>query len=575
MKKTTFIIAAVLLTVFGFSQNRVNVQKEFRNMSCINTAPICETSNFSSKSFGPKENKLDAEIIGQTWYDLQSNTSMQSRMYLYPDGFIGGTFTYGANFPSFSDRGTGYNSYDGTNWGPYPVQRIENDRTGWPSYTPWGQTGELVIAHYSGASVDGLAINKRNVKGTGNWTSTDLYAPAGASGLLWPRSATGGTDHSILHTIALTTPVSNGGYIYQGQDGALLYSRSVDGGNTWEIENIILEEINSDFYKGFFADTYDIIADGNNVEILIGDDWTGLVLLKSNDNGNTWTKTIIWEHPYPLFDHNNPIVTDTFYNCDGSHCVAFDTTGKVHIAFGINRAICDGSTEYWFPGVDGIGYWNEDRPAFSNNLNALCPYSDCSYSELIEDYSLVGWTQDINNNGVIDIIWDDIALYYLGLSSMPQLVVDDQNSIFLVYSSVTETYESVMQNYRHLWARGSTNEGETWGDFVDLNEDLIYYFNECVFPSCSPTSDDNIHLIYQQDVEPGLAVRGDLDPYTENYIEYMSIPKADLINVSGLGNLTGTVTELNGGDPVSGATITVQGTSFSTISSYNGTYSIN
>ncbi|MEZ5199027.1 MAG: carboxypeptidase-like regulatory domain-containing protein, partial [Bacteroidales bacterium] len=378
-------------------------------------------------------------IIGETFYDLQSNSSMQNRIYKYDDGTIGAVYTLGFDYPNFSgDRGTGYNYFDGLDWGPMPVERIENDRTGWPSYTPWGLNGEIVVAHYSGASSDGLIINYRENKGNGEWNFNEFFGPTYNNYYLWPRAMAGGFDHNDLHVIALTAPEANGGITYQGMDGALLYSRSPDGGATWDHEHILLDEINSNYYNGFDGDSYEIQTQGENVAFLVGDAWTDLVLMKSTDNGDTWTKTIIWEHPYPLWS-NTP--TDTFYCVDGAHSLAFDLSGKVHVAFGINRAISeDGSMQSWFPAVDGIGYWNEDMPIFSNNLNALNPYGGAG-TELIEDYNLIGWTQDINGNGELDVL-DDWGTYYLGFSSMPQLVIDETNSIFLIYSSVTETYDN-------------------------------------------------------------------------------------------------------------------------------------
>ncbi len=155
---------------------------------------------------------------------------------------------------------------------------------------------------------------------------------------------------------------------------------------------------------------------------LVGDAWTDLVLMKSTNDGDTWEKTTIWENPYPL--HVTGELTDTFYNCDGSHHLAIDNNGKVHVAFGINRAHADETGEYWFPGVDGVGYWNEDMPAFSDDVDALCPYDDCAYTELVEDYNLIGWSQDINGNGELDIL-DDWGTYYLGLSSMVQISIDE------------------------------------------------------------------------------------------------------------------------------------------------------
>jgi hypothetical protein len=573
MKKHLILIVALFAVLSGFTQNRTVVAKELRNKSLKDAPAIIETENLGGEvnEFSTTKD-IEAFIIGNTFFDLQTNVGCQNRLYLYDDGKIGATFTYGMNFIAFTDRGTGYNYFDGIDWGPFPVQRIESDRTGWPSYSPWGPDGEINVAHYSGAAIGGLAIYERPTKGSGAWSSYVLHGPITNAELLWPRSTTGGVNHFVLHVIALTTPVANGGVVYQGQDGALVYSRSSNGGQTWEVQNSIIPGLGSAFYTGFQGDTYEIIANGNNVAILIGDDWMGLILLKSTDNGNSWTKTTIWDHPYPLWDPNNQFPTDTFYCVDGSHTIAYDNTGKIHIAFGITRASSDGDIQYWFPLVDGVGYWNEDMVIFSNDMNALSPYGDPG-SELIEDYNLIGWMQDINNNGTLDILGEP-GTYYGGTSSMPQLVIDEQNNVFLIYSSVTETYNNGSQDYRHLWGRGSNNNGQTWGEFVDLNYDLIYIFSECVFPSCSPTSDGNIHLVFQMDNEPGLAVRGDLDPYGENYIEYIKVPKSDFIYVPNIGTLSGTVTKLTGGTPISGATISLEGTAYTTTSNYAGQYSI-
>ena len=105
---------------------------------------------------------------------------------------------------------------------------------------------------------------------------------------------------------------------------------------------------------------------------------------------------------------------------------------------------------------------------------------------------------------------------------------DENNRIYVAYSSVTETYNTTTQSYRHLWARASWDDGY-WGQFVDLTSNLIHVFHECVFPSVAPYSDDAWYLIYQTDAEPGLAVRGDEDPYGENFINYMKIFKDDVL----------------------------------------------
>ncbi|MBM3435272.1 MAG: hypothetical protein FJY07_03525, partial [Bacteroidetes bacterium] len=526
MKKILLISVVLLMALHGLSQNRPAMSKELRNYAVKAGAPVLETTNFSHDAL-PSAQKLwppDEATVGITYYDNQSNSSSQPRVCFFDDGTAGAVFIYGVDHPNFPERGTGYNYFDGAAWGPVPEARIDPDRTGWPAYDAWGGNGEVYMAHYSGAAYDGMVLGTRADKGTGDWTFHDFFGPTGHEGMVWPRMATGGADHSVIHHPALTRPVANGGTVYEGLDGALLYSRSSDGAVNWDPMNYLPESLSSTYFLGIDADAYEIIADENYVAILYGSPWMGLDLLKSDNNGDTWTHTNIWEHPYPLWVTGTP--TDTFYCADGAHHLAFDQNHTVHVVFGINRAYADAAGSYWFPLVGGVGYWNENRPTFSSDMDALCPYSDCAYSELIPDYSLIGWEQDVNENGTWDIL-GEVGLYYLGSSTWPQIVIDDWDRIYVVFSSVTETYNNGIQDYHHIWLRSSPN-GDWWGHFDDLTGDLMHIFDECVFPSVAINSDDNLYLVFQSDIEPGMAVRGDGDPYGENLIRFMKVAKFDV-----------------------------------------------
>ncbi len=105
------------------------------------------------------------------------------------------------------------------------------------------------------------------------------------------------------------------------------------------------------------------------VAFVVGDPWTGLFLMKSEDGGSNFDKTTIWDHPYPMWTWGMP--TDTFYCADGAHAAAIDVQGIVHVAFGISRVMAESENTFWYPFVDGIGYWNENMAGFSNNVNAL------------------------------------------------------------------------------------------------------------------------------------------------------------------------------------------------------------
>ena len=528
MKQLLIILLALSIGSLSYSQKRVAVSKSLRDHAIKEIIPALNENYLTEESKAPlKFTNLnpEEEQIGETRYDNQSNASIQNRIYLYDDGTIGATWTRSMDEGSFfADRGTGYNYYDGNSWSTWPEERVEAIKTSRPSYTAWGENGEMIVSHVSEA---GLLMCTRDQKGTGDWNFESFTGPVGQNYILWNRAITSGADNNIVHLLVLTLPTSHGGTIYEGLDGALLYSLSLDGGNSWYWENTILDDMTSDDYAGFTGDNYTFAEPrGDVVAFVVGDNWYDLFLMKSTDGGETFEKTIIWQHPYPMWEYG--MTTDTFYCADGAHSLVIDENENVHVAFGISRNYSDDEATYWFPFVDGIAYWNETMPAFSNNLNALNPNGGTG-SELIEDYNLIGWTQDVNGNGQIELL-EEIGNYYIGLSSMPQLILDDLNRMFLIYSSATETYESGTKNYRHIWARGSEDGGVSWQGFFDQTSGLEHIFDECVYPSCASNSDENIYLVYQSDNEPGTAVWGQQHPYVDNKAVFMKIPKSDLLS---------------------------------------------
>lgn len=522
MKKLllSFLIFGLAGTIMA--QNRVLVPAELRNKAMKANQYEQHYSDYEHVAAPFKVKSFpwstEEEQIGDTRYDNQSNASIPKKIILFEDGTVGATWTRSMEEGSFfADRGTGYNYFNGAEWGDWPEDRIEDIKVHRPTYAQWGENGEMVVSHTSG---NGLYIATRPEKGTGDWDYEEFSGPPGEDYLVWNRLVTSGPDNTHVHLLALTLPSSHGGEPYQGLDGALLYSFSDDGGDSWIHDNIVLDGMTSDDYVGFAGDTYAFAEPKDDiVAFVVGDPWTGLFLMKSTDGGENFDKTVIWEHPYPMWTFGT--VTDTFYCADGSQSAVIDSEGKVHVAFGVNRVSSDANSTYWFPWVDGVAYWNEDMPAFSNNLNALNPY-DHPDSELMEDYNLIGWTQDMNGNGTLELL-DDIGLYWLGLSSMPQLVIDEYDYLYLVYSSVTETYDNGLKNFRHLWFRASPNGGVWWNSFDLLTSDLVHIFDECVYPACASRMIGDLHLVYQYDIEPGTAVWGAQHDYMDNSIGYMKV----------------------------------------------------
>ena len=517
MKKFILVFLTLGIILSGFSQTRIKSDHPMKNKGVERLFYLSHDAPLTpSQKVNPTVSPYDKSImeetqIGSTLYDLQTNSLTQNRIYKFDDGTISSVWTRGMNATAFADRGTGYNYFDGSSWGPEPIERIESDRTGWPSVAPLGENGEIVCAHVSGGSVEGLLINKRETKGTGDWEEFLLEGPEGHELIYWPRMITSGENHENIHIIVLTAPEGNGGTPYQGQDGALLYYRSTDGGETWDIEHQLFEELGSANYTAIRGDNYMWAESKNGVlAFMIADPWMDLVLMKSTDNGDTWEKTVVWENPYPLFNWDLT-VTDTFYCPDNSGGLALDTDGMAHIVFGVGRVghFEVGDTYSFFPYTDGVAYWNENMDSFSNGFHALDPWGHPE-SELVEDYNLIGWMQDVDGSGDIELLEELMSYRELGLSTMPDIAIDLSNMIYLVYASTTETFDNGTYNFKHIWFRASPDNGTTWGYQYDLTGDLLHIFDECIFPiivgsNIEPGWGGNIEIQYNIDSDPGLA----------------------------------------------------------------------
>lgn len=463
--------------------------------------------NFSHRNF-------DETIIGNTEYDLQTNAAVDHRIRLYPDGTIAAVWTRGTG--NFANRGTGYNFFDGSSWGPLPTQRLETRRTGWPSYAPL-LDGEVIVAH---TDQDDLILLRRPTRGTGTWEEVSITQPSGTD-LTWARMVTSGNN---IHIIV------NSRNEYQGMKQALIYFFSNDGGDSWQ--NYIIPGMTSTEMLYIGGDVYAWAEPKNGVlAFVVGDKWSDVFLMKSTDNGTTWTKTIIFQHPNPSpMWQNPPVFADTTYVCDGSVAVELDNDGNAHVVFGIQRVLYDPAQDpnnegvfSYFPFTDGLAYWKEGMAQLTN----LDP------NILYNQGNLIGWIQDVDGSGfIMDNLTsiDQLAKYYLSLSTMPQITIDTNNYIYVIFVSPNETCFSGTQFYNHLWLRVSTDGGQTWGPFIELTGGALHEFDECVFGMMSKTSDDYLHIIYQLDDEPGLHVRGDQDPVRNNDIVYLKVKKSDILS---------------------------------------------
>ncbi|OQX97384.1 MAG: hypothetical protein B6I24_09015 [Bacteroidetes bacterium 4572_128] len=372
MKKNLLLLLVMVFSISLFAQkknNRFETPKAKKAKKANFAAPLQkDIVRFTSPQFIKKSSMLIAEtsaevIIGETYYDLQTNTCVDnSRLVYTPDGKISAVWTMGhANgVSSYPERGTGYNHFDGSAWlhgqgeGLFEMPALEQDfdtyyRTGWPSMAVTNTT-EFVFPHLAEArECDGLPYLKRNLDG-GEWEQiileSGIYPNEGTGteddmlDLLWPRATAGGADGNSIHLIAVTEYDEESGQMYLEQDRTLVYYRSTDNGETWDDAKTFPLISDSTFANFMSGDNYSISTNGDHIAVAFG---------MGDANGT-------------LIDVDVDGVYDKIRTIDGVGNVLIDNDGKVHMFFG-SACVFDNDEDpgtYYYPTMDGLYYWNED-----------------------------------------------------------------------------------------------------------------------------------------------------------------------------------------------------------------------
>jgi hypothetical protein len=431
-------------------KNKTVPTSTVKNYTGNEVVPFSNVYNTTNR-INPNPTPLAITTLGTTGYQLQTNRSNRNGLVKNSDGTISAIWIFSTTTSGWADRGTGYAYYNGTTWSSAPTVRVETVRTGWGEIAVTSSNKEHVIAH----SPPNLAYSNRPVKGTGVWTETTIPS-AITQGNLWPRMTSGGANGTSLHSISLSAPTANSGAVFQGQDGALTYQRSTDDGVTWSTPIIPTQHDSAAGYNGFGGDSYSIDSRGDVVAYTYGDFTTDWFLMKSTDNGATWTKTIIKDFPYAnytnqLTDTDTDGNIDTLWVSDGSVDVVIDNNNMCHVFSGRQRFVNGDTTTTgsYFPVTDGMYYWNE-------NMVPGHP-------------ALITGVEDINGDQVLNLPTPQttsdapFGAYQTGMVTHPSAGIDGNNRIILVYSSVIEgTDNGTGHAYRNLYIMGSANGGNTW-----------------------------------------------------------------------------------------------------------------
>ena len=532
MKKILLAVSALFLVSAVFAQSG---RVAFSRQNALSTvSQKVQLTGFEEgavpQTLAPITRANSRAFIGMTYYDLQTNGSMASRVVAHNDGTVSAIWT--TNGSTAASRGTGYNYYNGSSWvnSSTSTARIENARTGWGTITCVGDA-EIVASH-NGSNA--LVISIRPNKGTGDWTFSTLQGPAVSDGsststcLLWPAIASSG---NTIHLIACTE--SDDGFLYQGIQTCLVYYRGTFNASnntiTWEnprvVGNVTAAEVSR-----FSGDSYAIAAKNNTVAIAAAPGLTkDAFIWKSTDNGVNFTKTVFFE---------TAPGGDTAYRCDGSIAVAIGDDGLVHVATGTYMCYIENDTitSYtWWPSVGYLLYWNENMSPVTYNGTQSSGDPDVvsqSGHVVIERFNLDCDTSlwQISSWGV-----DAYPSYGVGVVSFPQVVAEGGN-VYLTFCQLME-YPFVDATsemyYRGVFATKSTNNGQSFGDYSWLSynnscyhltawdlfpmgdettlQDIADYIEtegESVFPAVAPNLvNGKLKMTWQQDFFAGSEIK--------------------------------------------------------------------
>ena len=445
--------------------------------------------------------------VGQTSYDLQTNNAVCRRLALDNNGMAHSVWTMSLTGDAAApDRGTGYNTIDVNTLeaGEWPTDRLETDRNGWPNLGITESGRIFSISHFAGSTdfFGGLSWVYKNLEDT-EWTHEAF--PVGDGNDTWARAA---VDGNTIHVIAGRQGAD--GEEACGLPGGLNYYRSIDGGDTWE-EMPCIPGVNSDVFPRLSGDGYAIDASNGTVAIVAGTHKP--VMFKGMDMGEMgveWVPyRVLVELENPLYFPDEGTTLPMTVRTDESYSILIDNNNTVHVWYG--RVVIEnevGDTGSWFPGNNGLMYWND---GFAEG----------------QEPEVIGETVRFNSEGndtsfVFDFNTHNPNLYFPNQVSMASSGIDADGNLYVSYSSIVEgAIDDVTGEYfRDLFLIKSTDGGASWIGPYNVSNNPS---EEAVYGSMARTVTDKVHILYQSDIYPGIVVQQTQPDIVFNDINYVQV----------------------------------------------------
>ena len=561
MKKLFTLALVLLVATAGYSQ----VRKMSSNDTKRKAATMQVTKGmevFENVQNEPNMVRSDGELDYST-YDWQSNCGPRTWTITWPDGKVNFAYTI-ASDNSFSDRGTGIGTYDAVNdvWTPLDG-RIEDERTGFGSIARFKDNGIVVAAHTANDLRIYIVEDKDNM--TANSVTYSLAV--GSDAYTHPAVMTSGENRDIIHMAAAKFGAYEGD-VYE----PIRYWRSSDGGQTWDKEYVELPFLTQEYGINWGTNSYYWMetTEDNRLALVINNSWSDGMVIYSDDNGETWDRTVFYHHPGPFEQYPDdhvaflyPRWTSAQWGLNNELCLAYEFNGTNDIATSTSGG--------YYPGIGGVAFWSENLPYHGESLpqygvDPTNPMPTTPGQPFIMDSAYImqdiymswmlwsdqthdmfpeymGYLAPLDENGqpegpTIDDVTHAIGIedfanchgkYNCGPTAMPAMAKVGDNAFVAVWSSVDELNidGSSNLNYFKLFASASDDGGRTWDHQVQLTTDFMFEMSECVYPQAAVVG-NTLVVAAQFDGGTGSFVQNDDTESGDNYYQGLTFELTDL-----------------------------------------------
>lgn len=487
--------------------------------------------------------------IGSTYYDLQTNFAMPHRLVMHSNGAVSAAWTTAnSDAAGFATRGSGYNFRDASgNWNLSDSSRVENVRTGWANVGILSNGSVFTIGH--DATNGGFYMTK-SASATSRPTTTTSILQEPPYKPIWARTA---NDGDVIHLICSYTDSAAPGEARapkrKGIFAPMVYSRSKDGGATWDKQHIMMPDYDSTLTNNGGADQYTIDVKGNTVAIVNADLLQGVIAWKSTDGGDNWQRIIVDTFKYAPWTGKTEML-DTPYTNDGTVDVIIDNNNKLHVFWGLGRVLDTDTTDEsysFYPGTQAILHWSEatDKTSVISSGGQFDRTDDQINS--LEQATYSGLTSGNVPSGMSTVA----RLGSTSAMRQPASAMDANGNLYCLFSvPIEQDLSDLGANFRDIGVVYSTDGGVTWSLPQNVTQVLG---KEDDFASTCRVANGFLHMTWQQDEIAGTNLQNNSGafgnhPVVLNLINYQAIPVTEILN-GNIGMLYGVnVEKPNTGD---------------------------